>query len=337
MTALTALLTLLAAACGGDDDGEAGASAAASTTTEAPAAKAGTSAPAGSVAGDGVDRSGWPDSIVMGAVPSEESSALQESYAKLLQVIEEDLDIEVEFFQATDYAGIIEAQVAGRVDLAQYGPFSYVIAKNAGADIVPIGAIVEDPEEKPGYQSYGIARADNASVSTLADFAGKTVCFVDPGSTSGYLYPSAGLLAEGIDPATGVKPVFAGGHDASVLAVNNGDCEVGFAFDDMVDNALIEAGDIKAGDIKTVWKSEVIAGSPIAVSNELPSTLVDELTRVILEEANQERLLERGICTDVASCGLTDENAWGWVPVDDAFYDGVRKVCEQTKSAKCEN
>ncbi|MEJ7801584.1 MAG: phosphonate ABC transporter ATP-binding protein, partial [Ilumatobacter sp.] len=205
------------------------------------------------------------------------------------------------------------AQVAGRVDLAQYGPFSYVIAKNAGADIDPVGALVETPDEEPGYQSYGITRADNAEINTLADFAGRSVCFVDPGSTSGFLYPSAGLIAEGIDPESGVSPIFAGGHDASVISVNNGDCEAGFAFDAMVDNILIESGDIEEGAIKTVWESEVIAGSPIAVNLELPESLVEEIRRIVLEEANTDRLLERGICEDVETCGLTDENSWGWV------------------------
>lgn len=288
-----------------------------------------------SVAGD-VDRSDWPDTLIMGAVPAEESTSLQESYEKLLQVLEEDLGIEIEFFQATDYAGIIEAQVAGRVDLAQYGPFAYVIAKNAGAAIEPVGALVEAPDEEPGYQSYGIARSDNADINSLADFAGRSVCFVDPGSTSGYLYPAAGLIGEGIDPESGLSPVFAGGHDASVISVNSGDCEAGFAFDAMVDNVLIESGDIEEGAIKTVWESEVIAGSPIAVRVDLPESLVAEVRRIVLEEANTDRLIERGICEDVETCGLTDENAWGWVVVDDSFYDGVREVCVQTQAAQCE-
>ncbi len=339
--AALAALSLVAAACSDDatTTEAAGADTVAETTTTAAAATEETTATeeaAAEEATDEIDRSDWPDKLIMGAVPSEESTALQESYAKLLEVLEADLGLKVEFFQATDYAGIIEAQVAGRVDLAQYGPFSYVIAKNNGAQIAPIGALVGAPDEEPGYQSYGITRGDNAAVTTLADFAGKTVCFVDPGSTSGYLYPSAGLLAEGIDPEAGVSAIFAGGHDASVLSVANGDCEVGFAFDAMVDTQLIESGDIAEGDIKTVWKSETIAGSPLAVRTDLPESLVAEINRIVLEEANTDRLIERGICADAETCGLTDEDSWGWIPVDDEFYDGVRFVCEQTGAAACE-
>ena len=52
--------------------------------------------------------------------------------------------------------------------------------------------------------------------------AGKKVCFVDPSSTSGYLFPSYNLLKAGVDPKTDVTPVFAGKHDVSVQKVAAG-------------------------------------------------------------------------------------------------------------------
>ena len=293
----------------------------------------------GSDTGDvssGIDKTDWPEKLVVGAVPSEESSSLEQSYAPLVEALAEQLGIEVEFFQATDYAGIIEAQVAGRVDLAQYGPFSYVLAKIRGAQIDVTGVMTEGPEVEPGYQSYGIAKADNDEINDIADFAGKKVCFVDPGSTSGYLYPIQGLIVNNIDPETGVTPVFAGGHDSSVLSVKNGDCEAGFAFDAMVDSNLIESGQIAEGEIKTVWKSEIIAGSPMAHRTTLPATLIAEIQRIVLEDVNTDKLIADGKCTSVEDCGLTDENVWGWVAKDDSFFDGVRAVCEATKSTKCE-
>ena len=293
----------------------------------------------GSDTGDvssGIDKTDWPEKLVVGAVPSEESSSLEQSYAPLVEALAEQLGIEVEFFQATDYAGIIEAQVAGRVDLAQYGPFSYVLAKIRGAQIDVTGVMTEGPEVEPGYQSYGIAKADNDEINDIADFAGKKVCFVDPGSTSGYLYPIQGLIFNNIDPETCVTPVFAGGHDSSVLSVKNGDCEAGFAFDAMVDSNLIESGQIAEGEIKTVWKSEMIAGSPMAHRTTLPATLIAEIQRIVLEDVNTDKLIADGKCTSVEDCGLTDENVWGWVAKDDSFFDGVRAVCEATKSTKCE-
>ncbi len=282
------------------------------------------------------DRSDWPETLVVAAVPSEESSSLQQSYSLLLESLSEQLGVNVEFFQATDYAGIIEAQNSGKVDLAQYGPFSYVLAKTRGADIDVAGVMTDGPDVEPGYVSYGFALSTNDAVNSIEDFKGKTVCFVDPASTSGYLYPSEGLISAGIDPEADVTPVFAGGHDSSVLAVKNGDCEVGFAFDAMVDSNLIEKGDIQPGEIKTVWKSEVIAGSPMAIRNGLPASLDAEIRRIILQDVNVDQLMAAGKCTSTEDCGLTDENVWGWVSKPDSFFDGVRKVCEVTGSSNCQ-
>jgi phosphonate transport system substrate-binding protein len=114
--------------------------------------------PGSSNPGDGaaaaVDRTDWPETITFAAVPSEEATSLQESYAAVIAAIEGELGVTVEFVQAADYAGVIEGQIAGNVDLAQYGPFSYVIAVQNGAAIEPIGALIDAPGAEPGYQSY---------------------------------------------------------------------------------------------------------------------------------------------------------------------------------------
>jgi phosphonate transport system substrate-binding protein len=147
-------LALIATACE-DDDGE-------DEDAQAVSAEGGNGA-----------REGWPEKLVFAAVPSEESSALQESYEPIIEVLESELGLDIEFFQATDYAGVIEGQIAGNVDLAQYGPFSYVIARTNGADIRPAGAMVEEEGAEPGYQSYGIVPA-GSDIASLEDYAGRT-------------------------------------------------------------------------------------------------------------------------------------------------------------------
>jgi phosphonate transport system substrate-binding protein len=275
-----------------------------------------------------------PESLVFAAVPSEEASRLEESYRVTLEILEAELGVDIEFFQAADYAGVIEGQIAGTVDIAQYGPFSYVIATNNGAAIEPAGAMTGAPDEEPGYQSYGIAPADS-EINSLEDFRGKTVCFVDPSSTSGFLYPSAGLLELGISPETDVTPVFAGGHDASGISVANGDCDAGFAFDSMVDIVLIENGDVAPGELKVVWKSEVIAGSPVAVSTELPDDLRSLIKSTFIDKVNVDWAVANGYCPSADECSLSDEEIWGYKAVDNSFYDGVRKVCEVTEAPAC--
>jgi phosphonate transport system substrate-binding protein len=341
LTVVAAPLLLGLAACGDDSasgaaattTAKAAATTVAASTTTAGAATSAAAATTTTAKAAGTDRTGWPKKLTMGAVPAENATDLKANWEPVMKMLSKELGIEIDFVQATDYAGIVEAQIANKVDLAMYGPFSYYIAKVNGAKIEPSVAQISKAGGTPGYYSYGIAKGDSA-IAKIDDFKGKKVCFVDPGSTSGFLYPSAGLLGAGIDPKTGVTPVFAGGHDAAALSVKNGTCEAGFAFDDMVDKTLPGKGDLKPGDVKVVWKSELIAGSPLAVRTELPASLRSTIQKLMIDKGNKDALLKDGYCT--GDCKL-DSNAYGWVKVEESTYDGIRKVCEITKSDKCKS
>jgi phosphonate transport system substrate-binding protein len=349
--ALIATLGLIAAACGDDSDD----STAEAQTTAAPAAPAATEPPAEPAAEPadepeettpaattpatteapatdaGADRSDWPEKLVLAAVPAEQDAQLQESYSVTVQILSDELGLPIDFFQAADYAGVIEALIAGRVDLAQFGPFSYVIAIANGADAAPVGVMVGEKDEEPGYQSYLVARADNAEINSLEDVRDTRVCFVDPGSTSGFLVPTAGLLEAGIDPNADVQGIFAGGHDASVISVANGDCDAGFAFDSMVTELLPERGEIEEGEIKIVWESPIIAGSPMAMRLDLPQSLQDEIADIFANKINVDWAAENGYCesNDPILCSFSDEAIWGYVYRDDSFYEGIRILCRE--------
>ncbi|WP_216917460.1 phosphate/phosphite/phosphonate ABC transporter substrate-binding protein [Nocardia noduli] len=283
---------------------------------------------------------GFPETLTLAAIPAENSTDLKSSYGPVIERLERETGAKVEFVQASDYAGVVEGLIAGNVDLAFFGPFAYVVAGINGAKMTPLGAVVKNEGTPPGYQSYGIARADNAAVNGLADYKGKKVCFVDPGSTSGFLYPTAGLIEKGViasggeaDISAAMTPIYAGGHDASALAVKSGSCDAGFAFDTMVDKTMVDKGDLKPGELKTVWKSETIAGSVFVANNKLGTAAIDTLRTVFTEGMNAKAFQADGICSD--ECRITDERAWGVVPAQDSDYNGVRHVCEVTGSKKC--
>lgn len=283
-----------------------------------------------------IDKTKWPKKFIIGAVPSENAAAMTLKYQGLVKLFQEELGIPVEFYSATDYAGIIEAQIANKVDLAFYGPFSYVIAKLNGAKIEPAGVAVSSATGIPGYKSYGFAKSTDTTVTKLEDFKGKRICLVDPASTSGALYPTAGLLGVGIDPSK-ESVTYAGGHPQSVQGVNAGTCDVGFAYDDILDKDLA-AGKIKSvspGTMKVVWKSGLIAGSPIAVRLNMAPSLVAAVRDIVLNKANKTAMVASGRCATEATCQIIEDTSWGFIKTTDAYYDGVRAVCESTKSTKC--
>lgn len=282
--------------------------------------------------GGGADPGG--DTLVFASIPSEESTSLQQNYAAVLAMLERETGTTIEFQNATDYAAVIEGMRAGQIDIALFGPFSYVLAKGQDAGITPIAAVVDAQGDEPGYQSYGITAA-GSDIQDLAGFAGRNVCFVDPNSTSGYLYPTAGLIEAGVDPAAGITPVFAGGHDASALAVASGQCDAGFAYDTIVDTQLIDSGQLQPGQLRVVWRSETIAGSPIAVASQVDPQRRQVIADAFTQKANVDYLSANGFCAAASDCEVGEEAGWGYAPVDDALYDGVRRVCEVTKAESC--
>jgi len=259
--------------------------------------------------------------LVFGVVP--DSVDTQTNYQPLMDYIAQETGKTVEYHESTDYAALIEAAVAGKIDVASFSGFTYVTALNNGAKITPISSIITEEGQEPGYYSEAIV-PKGSSITTLDDFAGKKVCFVDPSSTSGYLFPSYNLLEAGIDPETGVTPVFAGKHDVSVTKVGEGvECEAGFA----------EDSEVEKSDKVEVIARTMVPGAPIVVSDVLPTDVKDALTKA-LSEVTIDQIIESGV--DSADSDAFRATFWGTSPVDDAYYDTIRDICKKTDAKQCQ-
>jgi phosphonate transport system substrate-binding protein len=285
----------------------------------------------GSGSGSGSGDSG---TLRYAAVPAEQNIDPTVEYGDIIKLVEKETGKKVQFVRSTDYNAVIEGMVSGKIDIAEFGPLSYVLAKNNGAKITPVASMVEKGQP-PTYQSYGIVPKDSP-IKDINGFRGKKVCFVDPGSTSGYLFPTAALQGAGIDPKTGVTPVMAGGHDNSVLSVASGKCEAGFAENSMVDTILPSKGKLKPGQVRVVWKSAPIPQSPVAIRDALPADVKAKLIQTFTKDAQKDRMVQMGVCASVDHCQVTsDASIWGFAPVTDATFDTIRKVCAATKNENC--
>ncbi|AIT60961.1 phosphate/phosphite/phosphonate ABC transporter substrate-binding protein [Corynebacterium doosanense] len=274
------------------------------------------------------------ESITLAAVPSEESTTLESAYGNIADLLEKQLGVEVTFQNANDYAAVIEGQRAGQIDMASYGPFSYVIASDSGVKVEPIATLANAADEEPSYTSQLHVPA-GSDIKGLEDLRGKNVCFVDAASTSGYLVPSYGLLGLGIDPEKDLTPVMAGGHDASLLSLDGGNCDAAFAQDTQL-GVLEETGQIKPGSVEVVWQSDPIPSSPLTANTDTMSAeLVEAVKKELLENGNKEKLTELGICDSVEDCVLPDDSEWGYLPVTDENFDVIREICEVTQADAC--
>ena len=261
------------------------------------------------------------NTLVFGVVP--DSVDTETNYQPLMDYIADVTGKTVEYHESTDYAALIEAAIAGQIDVASFSGFTYVTATNNGAELTPVSSIITEEGQEPGYFSQAIAPVDS-EIDSIEDFAGKKVCFVDPSSTSGYLFPSYNLLEAGIDPEADVTPVFAGKHDVSVQKTGEGvECEVGFA----------EDSEVEKSDAVKVIDETMVPGAPIVVSTALPddikTTLTDALSEVTIDE-----IIESGI--ESADSDAFRSVFYATSPVDDAYYDLIRDICAETNATQCQ-
>jgi phosphonate transport system substrate-binding protein len=270
----------------------------------------------------GSDSATNPGTIVMGFIPNENAATLKAEYDPLAKLMSEASGKEVKLEVMTNYAALIEGQRAGSVHLAMYGPLSYVLAKDSGVDISPIAAELEQKGGRPSYHSFIVARADSG-IKKLQDLRGKNVCFVDPNSTSGRLYPLAALAEAGLRKGD-YQETFAGGHDASLLAVRDGDCAAGAVRELIFKEVLPHQEDIELKDYTIVWKSPPVVNSPLAISNRLDPKLRTAISTAVLQRGNADSLGVDNIA-----------GYWGFTKVDDKFYDPIRRICKITGAEAC--
>ncbi|GAA1141483.1 MULTISPECIES: phosphate/phosphite/phosphonate ABC transporter substrate-binding protein [Microbacterium] len=261
------------------------------------------------------------NTLVFGVVP--DSVDTETNYQPLMDYIAKITGKTVEYHESTDYAALIEAAVAGKIDVASFSGFTYVTATANGAKLTPISSIVTEEGQEPGYYSQAIV-PKGSSISSIADFKGKKVCFVDPSSTSGYLFPSYNLLQAGIDPKTDITPVFAGKHDVSVQKVGEGvECEAGFA----------EDSEVEKSDAVKVIDETMVPGAPLVYSSTLPDDVTKKLSDG-LAEVTIDDIIAAGIKS--ADTDSFRSVFYATKPVDDKYYDLIRDICKKTEAEQCQ-
>ncbi len=257
---------------------------------------------------------GIPDPLVMGLIPAEDGDEVVQRYEPIAEFVGEELGVEVELFTATDYSGIIESMRSENVDIAWFGPLSYVLAAEvAGAEAVAV-QVEEEGEEEPTYNSYIITQQDS-DIEEIEDLEGGTFAFVDPASTSGNLFPTKGFADAGMDPDEDLaETIFAGGHDAAGLAVQNGDVDGG-AIASTIYNTMVEEGALDEDEIEIIHESEPIPNSPISVREDLPPEVKEEVQEAFLNVTADE-------------LGELPEGIAGYTEGSNEDYDSIRDLID---------
>jgi len=253
--------------------------------------------------------------LKMGLIPADDADEMLRNYEPIKEYLSKELGIPVEIQVTSDYTAAIEAMRSKHIDMAWFGPFSYVIASNvAGAEAIVNGIKTETGSST--YKSVIVANT-NSGIKTLADLKGTDFAFVDPASTSGNLIPRKTLIENGIDPDNDFGTSFyAGTHNAVMYAIANGKVDAG-ATGDNVYERMVKEGEIDPQINQIIYTSNPIPGSPIAVRGDLPKILKLKIQLALVKMDKQT---------------IHKVDGWGGISrykrVYDSDYDVIRETAK---------
>ena len=258
-----------------------------------------------------------PKQLVMAVTPSNIPTELFKASEAFATELAKKIGIPIKVYMPTDYLGVVEAMRNRTADMAFVHPAGYVFAnREAKAQIVAVDVW----HGKTSYTSRFYVRKDSG-LKTLEDLRGKTIAFIDPGSTSGYVYPMVMLIKKGLvkdrDPKTFFKDaMFAGTHEAGLLALLNGSVDAVASFDLAPEQYLKEKEKVER--LAYVAETEPIPEAGMCVREGLDPSLVKKITESLMAFNAPEY---RPVLKDFYGID-------GFAPATDSDYNPVREAID---------
>lgn len=248
-----------------------------------------------------------PSLLKVALLPDENASTIIKNNKPLEEYLEAKLNKRIELIVTTDYSSMIEAMRHGRIDLAYFGPLSYVLARQK-SEIEPFAALRS--KGSTTYQSVLIANTA-AGINSISDIRGKNMAYGDKVSTSSHLIPKSVLAEKGLEAKRDYQEHFVGSHDAVAMAVQNGHAQAG-GLSRPIFEALLERKILDPARVKVLEYSKPFPQYPWTMRSNLKPELKEKIRAAFLE------LKEPAI--------LKPFKAEGFGPIADADYDVVRNL-----------
>jgi phosphonate transport system substrate-binding protein len=204
-------------------------------------------------------KSGQPP-LRIAFIPSENPEQLIDNLLPAVRFLEKRLGRKIKYFITLSYSSAVEALNAEKADISFMSPLPYILAnKQTGAEVI-LGEIYQG---KSYYQSKIFVRRDSG-IKSLADLKGKSIAYVDPISSSGFMYPHDIFIRTGLAKGGLVKPeggffrrvYFAGGDEQAIRAVFGG---------------FVDAAGVSEYSINLLKQKERDELVPLATSERIPS------------------------------------------------------------------
>lgn len=282
-----------------------------------------------------------PTSLTLALVPSQDQDGLVDTAAPLTDFLTEELGIEVTGVVSKDYQAAVEAMGADQAQIgflpslqlwqaADMYDASVVLQTERNGNISypaqfmtnnPDKYCEDEPVERDGmlFCNGADALQGPAGLDSITKVEGAKVALLGPASPAGYIYPVLALQEAGLDTDADIEQLPVTANDASVLAVYNGDAEVGFSFWDA--RTIVASDTPDVGQKVVVFAlTEEIPNDGVALASSLSPELQDRITTALEDFSNTEEGSQ--VLTDIYSISKL-------APADPASLDVVARAAEQ--------
>ncbi len=256
--------------------------------------------------------------------PSVDARTIMRNGDSLASFIQRRTGFHVRVTVPSDYITVVEAFGTGRADVAIMNTFSYLLAHAKYGATARLRVVRRQGELT--YRGEFIVR-DDSGINSIRELHGRSIAYVDPSSTSGYIYPKEMLRNAGVVPK---EEMFAKGHNQVVLKVYQGDVDAGAVFYSPPDTLTGEILDARCKivnehpdvyeKVRILALTDEIPNDPVVVRATLPRDMQDRIVAALLEfQATPEGQKALNAIASVE----------GFVVTRDDAYNDVRRLVER--------
>jgi phosphonate transport system substrate-binding protein len=193
--------------------------------------------------------------LVFSAIPDQDETRLVERFTKTAEYLQAKLGVPVKYLPVKSYPAVVTAFVNGQVQLAWFGGFTGVQARQQVTDSEAIAQGAEDT----AFKSYVIANAKTGlkpSSGFPTGIEGHSFTFGARTSTSGRVMPEYFIRQQfGRAPEQVFSRVgFSGDHSRTIQLVQSGAYEVG-VLDYTVFDLDSKAGKVDPAQVVVLWET----------------------------------------------------------------------------------
>jgi phosphonate transport system substrate-binding protein len=229
--------------------------------------------------------------LTVGLGPQQPTQAdTKRVWEPVYKLVGDQIGVDIELTVANDWAGISVALASQQIDVAQMGPWGYVLAKQKG-DAQAIAMLLI--QGRNYYKAIVVARPGLDVPRFPEDAKGLSMQMLDVGSTSGWLVPTHFMRSRGIDPKTHFGKYAEGASAAAAqMATVGGQVDLASGWDTHR-NTMLRNGQLKPESNRVVWESEPLPNEPVVVRRGFDPQLAQRLQAALasIPEAKAKEML----------------------------------------------